>query len=112
MIEVINLKKNYDKKIAVNNLNFQIKKGQIVGLLGPNGSGKTTTIAMILGLLKPTSGQVIINGKNIEKERIYLLSQMNFISPYVDVYYRMLIIVLYTVLYGMSSIFSNKPYTI
>ena len=65
MIEVINLKKNYDKKVAVNNLNFQIQKGEIVGLLGPNGCGKTTTIAMILGLLKPTSGQVIINGKNI-----------------------------------------------
>jgi len=65
MIEVINLKKNYDKKVAVNNLNFQIQKGEIIGLLGPNGCGKTTTIAMILGLLKPTSGQVIINGKNI-----------------------------------------------
>ena len=76
MIEVINLKKNYDKKVAVNNLNFQIQKGEIVGLLGPNGCGKTTTIAMILGLLKPTSGQVIINGKNIEKERIYLLNQI------------------------------------
>ena len=79
MIEVINLKKNYDKKVAVNNLNFQIQKGEIIGLLGPNGCGKTTTIAMILGLLKPTSGQVIINGKNIEKERIYLLNKMNLL---------------------------------
>ena len=80
MIEVINLKKNYDKKVAVNNLNFQIQKGEIIGLLGPNGCGKTTTIAMILGLLKPTSGQVIINGKNIEKERIYLLNKMNLVK--------------------------------
>ena len=107
MIEVINLKKNYDKKIAVNNLNFQIKKGQIVGLLGPNGSGKTTTIAMILGLLKPTSGQVIINGKNIEKERIYLLSQMNFISPYVELPKKLTVkenLEVYARLYGVKKI--------
>ena len=107
MIEVINLKKNYDKKIAVDNLNFQIKKGQIVGLLGPNGSGKTTTIAMILGLLKPTSGQVIINGKNIEKERIYLLSQMNFISPYVELPKKLTVkenLEVYARLYGVKKI--------
>tara|TARA_B100000678_G_scaffold243446_1_gene215084 strand:+ start:135 stop:848 length:714 start_codon:yes stop_codon:yes gene_type:complete len=107
MIEVINLKKNYDKKIAVNNLNFQIKKGQIVGLLGPNGSGKTTTIAMILGLLKPTSGQVIINGKNIEKERIYLLNQMNFISPYVELPKKLTVkenLEVYARLYGVKKI--------
>ena len=84
MIEVEKLNKTYDKKIAVKNLNFVINKGKIIGLLGPNGCGKTTTIAMILGLLKPTSGRVMINGKNIEKERINLLEKMNFISPYVE----------------------------
>ena len=107
MIEVINLKKNYDKKVAVNNLNFQIQKGEIIGLLGPNGCGKTTTIAMILGLLKPTSGQVIINGKNIEKERIYLLSQMNFISPYVELPKKLTVkenLEVYARLYGVKKI--------
>ena len=107
MIEVINLKKNYDKKVAVNNLNFQIQKGEIVGLLGPNGCGKTTTIAMILGLLKPTSGQVIINGKNIEKERIYLLNQMNFISPYVELPKKLTVkenLEVYARLYGVKKI--------
>ena len=107
MIEVINLKKNYDKKVAVNNLNFQIQKGEIVGLLGPNGCGKTTTIAMILGLLKPTSGQVIINGKNIEKERIYLLNQMNFISPYVELPKKLTVkenLEVYARLYGVKNI--------
>ena len=84
MIEVEKLNKTYDKKIAVKDLNFVINKGKIIGLLGPNGCGKTTTIAMILGLLKPTSGRVMINGKNIEKERINLLEKMNFISPYVE----------------------------
>ena len=107
MIEVINLKKNYDKKVAVNNLNFQIQKGEIIGLLGPNGCGKTTTIAMILGLLKPTSGQVIINGKNIEKERIYLLNQMNFISPYVELPKKLTVkenLEVYARLYGVKKI--------
>tara|TARA_B100001013_G_scaffold72146_1_gene38188 strand:- start:3125 stop:3838 length:714 start_codon:yes stop_codon:yes gene_type:complete len=107
MIEVINLKKNYDKKVAVNNLNFQIQKGEIIGLLGPNGCGKTTTIAMILGLLKPTSGQVIINGKNIEKERIYLLNQMNFISPYVELPKKLTVkenLEVYARLYGVKNI--------
>ena len=84
IIEVKNLKKIYGDKIAVNNINFEIQKGQIIGLLGPNGCGKTTTIAMILGLLKPTEGKVLINGQDIEKERINLLKNMNFISPYVE----------------------------
>ena len=55
-----------------------------MGLLGPNGCGKTTTIGMILGLLKPTSGQVLINGKNIENNKISILHKINFISPYIE----------------------------
>ena len=83
-IEVINLSKSYKTKKAVNNINFKINENEIVGLLGPNGCGKTTTIAMILGLLKPTSGQVLINGKNIENNKISILHKMNFISPYIE----------------------------
>ena len=83
-IEVINLSKSYKTKNAVNNINFKINENEIVGLLGPNGCGKTTTIGMILGLLKPTSGQVLINGKNIEKNKISILHKMNFISPYIE----------------------------
>ncbi|MDA9880717.1 ABC transporter ATP-binding protein [Candidatus Pelagibacter sp.] len=83
-IEVINLSKSYKSKQAVNNINFKINENEIVGLLGPNGCGKTTTIGMILGLLKPTSGQVLINGINIEKNKISLLHKMNFISPYIE----------------------------
>ena len=83
-IEVINLSKSYKTKKAVNNINFKIDENEIVGLLGPNGCGKTTTIGMILGLLKPTSGQVLINGKNIENNKISILHKMNFISPYIE----------------------------
>ena len=83
-IEVINLSKKYKSKNAVSNINFRIGENEIVGLLGPNGCGKTTTIGMILGLLKPSSGQVLINGKNIETKKISLLHKMNFISPYIE----------------------------
>jgi ABC-2 type transport system ATP-binding protein len=83
-IEVINLSKSYKSKQAVNIINFKINENEIVGLLGPNGCGKTTTIGMILGLLKPASGQVLINGIDIEKNKISLLHKMNFISPYIE----------------------------
>ena len=83
-IEVINLSKSYKDEQAVKNISFMVEEDQIVGLLGPNGCGKTTTIAMILGLLKPSSGQVLINGMDIENHRISLLHKMNFISPYIE----------------------------
>ena len=83
-IEVINLSKKYKDKEAVANINFKIHENEMVGLLGPNGCGKTTTIGMILGLLKPSSGEVLINGMNIEKNKISLLHKMNFISPYIE----------------------------
>ncbi len=83
-IEVTNLSKKYKFKNAVSNISFKINENEIVGLLGPNGCGKTTTIGMILGLLKPSSGRVLINGKDIEKNKISLLHKMNFISPYIE----------------------------
>ena len=64
-IEIKNLNKQYNNILAVQNINFKINKGSIIGLLGPNGCGKTTTIGMILGLIKPTSGSVFINNQNI-----------------------------------------------
>ena len=83
-LEVIKLSKNYNNKEAVTDISFQVNKNEIIGILGPNGCGKTTTIGMILGLLKPTSGQVLINGIDIEKNKISLLHKMNFISPYIE----------------------------
>ena len=84
VIEINNLSKMYKNILAVKNINFKISKGSIIGLLGPNGCGKSTTIGMMLGLIKPTSGEVLINNKNIEKDRTDLLQKMNFISPYIE----------------------------
>ena len=83
-IEINSLNKKYKNALAVKNINFKIEKGSIVGLLGPNGCGKSTTIGMMLGLIKPTSGKVIINNKNIENNRTDLLQKINFISPYIE----------------------------
>ena len=83
-IEVNNLAKRFKNALAVNNISFKINKGTIIGLLGPNGCGKSTTIGMMLGLIKPTSGTVVINGQNIENNRSSLLEKMNFISPYIE----------------------------
>jgi|TARA_A100001388_G_C28746846_1_gene489946 ABC-2 type transport system ATP-binding protein len=83
-VEVINLSKSYDSKDAVKNISFSIKENEIIGLLGPNGCGKTTTIGMLLGLLKPSSGQIFINGLKTEKNRIDILQKINFISPYIE----------------------------
>ena len=83
-LEVIKLTKDYDGKDAVKNISFKLNKNEIIGILGPNGCGKTTTIGMILGLLKPSKGKVLINGKEIEKQREDLLNYLNFISPYIE----------------------------
>ena len=84
LVSVNNLSKNFSRFEAVKEISFSINESEILGLLGPNGCGKTTTIGMMLGLLKPTSGEVIINGLNVEKNRINLLKKMNFISPYIE----------------------------
>ena len=84
LVEVKNIKKNYGKHEAVRGISFNIKEDEILGLLGPNGSGKTTTIGMLLGLLKPTSGEILINGQKLEGNRIEILEQINFISPYIE----------------------------
>jgi len=83
-LEIINLSKAYDAKEAVKDISFKLRQNEIIGILGPNGCGKTTTIGMILGLLKPTKGKVLINGMEIESRRVELLNELNFISPYIE----------------------------
>ena len=108
-IEIKNLNKNYNNILAVKNINFKINKGSIVGLLGPNGCGKTTTIGMMLGLIKPTSGTVFINGQNIENEnnRTKILEKVNFISPYVELPKKLTVeenLKVYGKLYGVNNL--------
>tara|TARA_Y100001935_G_scaffold121835_1_gene101022 strand:+ start:150 stop:872 length:723 start_codon:yes stop_codon:yes gene_type:complete len=83
-LEIINLEKTYKDKKAVNNISFKVNQNEIIGILGPNGCGKTTTIGMILGLLKPSKGKILINGIEVEKKRVELLDKLNFISPYIE----------------------------
>ena len=84
MIEVINLSKSYKKIEAVKNINFNVGVNEIIGLLGPNGCGKTTTIAMILGLLKPTKGNILVDGKNIEENLKVWQSNIGYVPQ--DIY--------------------------
>ena len=112
-IIVENLSKNYQKKEAVKDINFTIGENEILGLLGPNGCGKTTTIAMMLGLLKPTKGKVIIHGKDIEINRISLLHKMNFISPYIELPKKLTVrenLIVYAKLYGVKKIKNRIEY--
>ena len=84
-IEIKNLSKKFNEVYAVKNIDFTIGANKTIGLLGPNGCGKTTSIGMMLGLIKPTTGDIIIQNKNINTfERNKLLSIMNFASPYVE----------------------------
>ena len=84
-IEIKNLTKKFQNTFAVNNINFSIEKNKTLGLLGPNGCGKTTSIGMILGLIKPTSGQIFIDDKNLEAlKRNDILARINFASPYIE----------------------------
>ena len=109
-IEINNLNKSFKNILAVKNINFKIDKGRIIGLLGPNGCGKSTTIGMMLGLIKPTSGTVVINGQNIENNRTNLLEKMNFISPYIELPKKLTVeenLKVYGRLYGVKNLESK-----
>ena len=84
-IEIKELTKIYNNYIAVDKINFEIEKNKTVGLLGPNGCGKTTTIGMILGLVSPSDGKILIENKNVNSfKRDEILKRFNFASPYVE----------------------------
>ncbi len=84
-IEIKELTKIYNNYIAVDKINFEIEKNKTVGLLGPNGCGKTTTIGMILGLVSPSEGKILIENKNVNSfKRDEILKRFNFASPYVE----------------------------
>lgn len=82
VIEVSGLTKKFEKSVVVDDVSFEIGKGEILGLLGPNGAGKTTTIMMLLGLIKPTKGKIKIFGLDFWPNREKILNRINFSSAY------------------------------
>ena len=107
-IQIKNLTKKYKYSTAVNNISFDIQKNKTIGLLGPNGCGKTTSIGMMLGLITPTSGEVLIDNESLEKtSRTKILSRMNFASPYVELPKKLTVkqnLEIYGRLYGVKNL--------
>jgi ABC-2 type transport system ATP-binding protein len=107
-LQLKNITKKFNSTIAVNNISFDLEKNKTLGLLGPNGCGKTTSIGMMLGLITPTSGEIFINDIKLEpKNRIELLSCMNFASPYIELPKKLTVkqnLEVYARLYGVNKI--------
>ena len=113
LVEVKNLKKKYGLNEAVKNISFNIHKNEILGLLGPNGCGKTTTIGMLLGLLKPSNGEILIEGKKIEENRTETLQKINFISPYIELPKKLTVkqnLIVYCKLYNVLEVKNRIEY--
>ena len=107
-LKVEKLIKKFKSTIAVNSISFEIEKNTTLGLLGPNGCGKTTSIGMMLGLITPSSGKIYIDNIYFEpKNRIQLLSLMNFASPYIELPKKLTVkqnLEVYARLYGVTKI--------
>jgi ABC-2 type transport system ATP-binding protein len=88
-LAVRDLVKIYKTGTAVAGISFALTPGTVTGLLGGNGAGKTTTIAMIMGLVSPTSGTIDVLGKSMPRDRYHVLHRMNFESPYVEMPHRL-----------------------
>tara|TARA_B100001121_G_C18656617_1_gene606738 strand:- start:883 stop:1617 length:735 start_codon:yes stop_codon:yes gene_type:complete len=110
-LEIKNLVKKFESVTAVNNISFTLEKNSTLGLLGPNGCGKTTSIGMMLGLITPTSGKIYINDIVLEpKNRIELLTLMNFASPYIELPKKLTVkqnLEVYARLYGVKKIYDR-----
>ena len=101
------LSKVYKTSTAVDGISFALPRGGITGLLGGNGAGKTTTIAMLMGLVTPTSGTVRVLGSDMPRERYKVLHRMNFESPYVEMPMRLTIrqnLKVFGMLYGVDNL--------
>jgi ABC-2 type transport system ATP-binding protein len=106
-IAVQSLRKAYRKAVAVDGISFTVPRGAVVGLLGGNGAGKTTTIAMIMGLVLPTSGTARVFGHDMATDRQAVLHRMNFESPYVDMPHRLTVrqnLTVFGRLYGVPAL--------
>jgi len=91
MIHVENLTKNFSQLCAVDQINFDIQKGEILGLLGPNGAGKTTTLRMLTGFLQPSSGSINIKGLSIDKHVLEIKKLLGYLPESAPLYHDMLV---------------------
>ena len=91
MISVKNLHKQYGELTAVRDLSFEVSKGQIVGLLGQNGAGKTTVMKIMTGFLEPTAGTIVVGGKNVRHDRVGVQSQIGYMPENAPLYEEMLV---------------------
>jgi ABC-2 type transport system ATP-binding protein len=107
-LEIKNLSKKFKNILAVNNISFSIEKNKTLGLLGPNGCGKTTSIGMMLGLITPSNGKILIDNKIFNSSnKIEMLSLMNFASPYIELPKKLTVfenLNIYARLYGVKNI--------
>jgi len=106
-VEVSDLTKAYKAVQAVDGVSFSLAAGTITALLGGNGAGKTTTIAMLLGLVQPTSGKVRVFGTDMTKKRAQVAGRLNFVSPYIDMPMRLTVrqnLDVYSRLYGIMNV--------
>jgi ABC-2 type transport system ATP-binding protein len=104
VIDVTGLTKRFAKTLAVDGIDFSVRRGSTTALLGGNGAGKTTTLSMLLGLLLPTSGTIRVLGEDMLRHRYRVLPRMNFSSPYVEVPRRLTVaqnLKVYAQLYGV-----------
>lgn len=106
-VEVRDLRKDYGSVTAVAGISFKLAEGSITALLGGNGAGKTTTIAMLMGLVVPTSGSALVFGADMATNRHAVLHRMNFESPYVDIPQRLTVrqnLEVFARIYGVADV--------
>ena len=108
-IVVKNISKSYNKQLVLNNINFNVEKGEILGLLGINGAGKSTILKMICSYIKPNSGQIFICQKNIETDTIYTKKKLGYLSETNPLYEDMYVVEFLTFI---SKIYNKKTYDV
>ena len=108
ILSLESISKKFNDTYVVSNISFKLKTNQTLGILGPNGCGKTTTMGMILGLIKPTLGKILIDSKELDSSRnIKILQAINFASPYIDLPKRLSVfqnLKIYAMLYSVKNI--------
>ena len=106
VIQVNSLTKVYSNISVIDNLTFKVKKNGIFGLLGRNGAGKTTLLGILMGLITPSTGEILIFGEDIEIKKYSILKRLNFQSPYVDLPKKLTVkqnLIFYSRLYGLRN---------